>query len=101
MVPFPTWEDFLRLALDEIRYCGANSVQVTRRMMALVKSLLSVLPPERHMALRHWETRIQGTIDRTFADPEEKHDAAVPDRQGLGLGGEKQTRAADVLARAA
>jgi Predicted membrane protein (DUF2254) len=27
VVPFPTWEDFLRLALDEVRYCGASSVQ--------------------------------------------------------------------------
>ena len=26
VVPSPTWEDFLRLAFDEIRYCGARSV---------------------------------------------------------------------------
>jgi uncharacterized membrane protein len=89
VIPFPTWEDFLRLALDEIRYCGASSVQVTRRMMALIKSLLGVLPVERHAALRHWERRIQATILRTFADEEEKQDAAVADRQGLGLGEEK------------
>jgi uncharacterized membrane protein len=90
VIPFPTWDDFLRLALDEIRFCGANSVQVTRRMMALIKSLLRVLPVERHAALRHWERRVQGTILRTFADAEEKQDAAVADRQGLGLGEEKQ-----------
>ncbi len=91
VVPFPTWDDFLRLALDEIRFCGANSVQVTRRMMALIKSLLMVLPAERHAALRHWEERVQATILRTFEDTEEKRDAAVADRQGLGLGEEKQS----------
>jgi uncharacterized membrane protein len=89
VVPFPTWEDFLRLALDEIRFCGAGSVQVTRRMMALIKSLLAVLPAERHEALRNWERRVQGTIARTFADDEDKRDAAVADRQGLGLGEQK------------
>ncbi len=94
LIPFPTWEDFLRLALDEIRFCGANSVQVTRRMMALIKSLLAVLPAERHAALRHWERRVQGTIQRTFEDTEEKREAAVADRQGLGLGEERQTAGA-------
>ena len=89
VVPFPTWEDFVRLGLDEIRFCGANSVQVTRRMMALIKTLLEVLPAERHAVLRHWEERIQTTILRTFEDKEEKHDAAVADRQGLGLGEEE------------
>jgi uncharacterized membrane protein len=89
VVPFPTWEDFLRLGLDEIRFCGATSVQVMRRMMALIKNLLTVLPVERHEALRNWERRLQTTIARTFADDEDKQDAAVADRQGLGLGEEK------------
>jgi uncharacterized membrane protein len=90
--PFPNWEDYLRLGLDEILYCGASSVQVTRRMTALIQDLLTALPPERHVALRRWEARIQGTIRRTFADPEEKQEASVADRQGLGLG-ENQPRA--------
>jgi hypothetical protein len=60
-------------------------------MMALIKNLLVVLPAERHAALRHWQERIQSTIARTFVDPEEQLDAAVADRQGLGLGEEKRT----------
>lgn len=88
VIPVPSWEDFLRLALDEIRHCGGNSVQVMRRMMALIKSLQTVLPAVRHTALRHWEERVQATILRSFEDLEEKRDAAVADRQGLGLGEE-------------
>jgi uncharacterized membrane protein len=89
VVPFPTWDDFLRLALDEIRFCGANSVQVMRRMNALIKNLAEVLPASRHAALRHWEERLQGTVERSFADADEKQDASVPDRQGLGIGEDK------------
>jgi len=89
VVPFPTWDDVLRLALDEIRYCGANSVQVMRRMNALINNLLTVLPAVRHPSLRHWEERLQGTVERSFKDADEKQDASVADRQGLGIGEEK------------
>jgi uncharacterized membrane protein len=86
---FPSWDDFLRLALDEVRYNGAHSVQVMRRMKALIKNLLAVLPVERHAALRHWEQRLQTTIARSFADLAEKESASEADRQGLGLGDKK------------
>jgi uncharacterized membrane protein len=89
VVPFPRWDDFLRLALDEIRFCGANSVQVMRRMNALIKNLTRILPAERHAALRLWERRLHDTIARSFAQAEEKQDASVADRQGLGIGEDK------------
>ena len=85
VVPCPAWEDFLRLAFDEIRYCGAHSVQVMRRMMALVNDLISRLPENRDPALLHWEERLQATIARSFEDLEEKQEASVEDRQGLGV----------------
>jgi uncharacterized membrane protein len=87
-IPFPAWEDFLRLGLDEICAYGAGSVQVMRRMSALIENLCAVLPAERHAALQHWERRLKASIARSFADAEEKRDASVPDRQGLGLGSE-------------
>jgi uncharacterized membrane protein len=90
IVPFPTWDDFLRLALDEIRYCGANSVQVMRRMNALIKNLTEVLPATRRPALQRWAERLEGTVERSFADKDEKQDASVADRQGLGIGEEKE-----------
>jgi uncharacterized membrane protein len=96
VVPFPAWDDFLLLALDEIRSCGASSVQVMRRMNALIENLIDLLPPERHAALRHWEKRLAGTVERTFADAEEKHDASVADRQGLGIGHEDPAAVRDL-----
>ena len=84
ILPFPSWEDFLLLALDEIRYYGRQSVQVMRRMSALVSDLISALPEERRPALMHWRERIQDTIARSFTDAEERHHASEEDRQGLG-----------------
>jgi uncharacterized membrane protein len=84
LVTFPSWEDFLRLAFDEIRFYGATSIQVMRRMKALVSELMAVLPEERRPALCHWQERLQSTIERAFSDDEDKLEASTEDRQGLG-----------------
>jgi len=76
------------IALTGIRFYGGTSVQVMRRMNALIQNLLEVLPPARHAALNYWGKRLEGTVDRSFTDHAEKHDASVADRQGLGIGDE-------------
>jgi uncharacterized membrane protein len=85
LIAFPSWEDFLRVAFDEIRFYGASSVQVMRRMKALMSEMVSVLPEERHDALRQWQRRLQSTIERSFGDAQDKQDASAEDRQGLGI----------------
>jgi uncharacterized membrane protein len=85
VVPYPAWDDFLNLAFDEIRYCGATSVQVMRRMKALAADLIRALPPERHGSLHHCQRRLDATIATSFQDAEEKQEASVEDRQGLGI----------------
>jgi uncharacterized membrane protein len=85
LISVPSWEDFLRLAFDEIRSYGAKSVQVMRRMKALVSEMILVLPEERHPALRYWQERLRSTIDSSFGDAQDKLDASTEDRQGLGI----------------
>jgi uncharacterized membrane protein len=85
VIPFPAWEDFVRLALDEILFCGANSIQVMRRMNALVSDLIPVVPEERRAVLKYWQGRLKASIARSFADEQDKLDASVADRQGLGI----------------
>jgi uncharacterized membrane protein len=80
----PTWEDFTVLAFDEIRYCGATSVQIMRRMRALIRDLISLLPKERHPVLRRWQERLDSTIARSFEDAEEKLEAL--DRRPARMG---------------
>ena len=84
LIGFPTWDDFLSLAFDEIRFYGATSIQVMRRMKALVNELISILPEERQPVLRHWQERLQLTVVRSFPDQEDKLEASAEDRQGLG-----------------
>jgi uncharacterized membrane protein len=85
IVPFPTWNDLLRLAFDEICTYGASSVQVMRRMNALLSDLTSALPEERHPALLYWCTRLKTAIARSFTDEDAWAEASQEDRQGLGV----------------
>jgi uncharacterized membrane protein len=85
VVPLPTWDDFLRLAFDEICSYGATSLQVMRRMNALVSQLTASVPPYRRPALVRWRQRLHSSIGRHFVDLEERHDASVEDRQGFGV----------------
>ena len=84
LVPCPKWDDFLALALDEIRVCGGGSVQVVRRMKALIDDLLSALPEERHSALLHHGELLGAMVERSFASRTERLEASIGDRQGLG-----------------
>jgi uncharacterized membrane protein len=84
LIPYPSWEDFLRMAFDEIQFYGASSIQVMRRMKALFNELIDVLPEERRAALVCWQARLQSTVDRTFSNQDERMDASTADRQGLG-----------------
>jgi hypothetical protein len=55
-----------------------------RRMKALIADLIAALPPERHESLRHFQRRLDATIAKSFENAEEKQEASVEDRQGLG-----------------
>jgi len=85
VAPFPTWEDLLRLSFDEICAYGATSVQVMRRMNALVADLTNAVPDQRRPALKHWGVRLKERVARSFPDIEERMDASKEDRQGLGV----------------
>jgi uncharacterized membrane protein len=82
---FPGWDDLLRLAFDEICFYGATSVQVVRRLNALINDLVSVAPEERRSELHYWDRRLKDIIARSFADGEERLEALKEDRQGLGV----------------
>jgi uncharacterized membrane protein len=87
--PNPSWEDFLVLAFDEIRFYGASSIQVMRRMRALLQDLTEHVPPERRSALQNYLERVDKGIRKSFEDVDDRKDALEEDRQGLGLAGER------------
>jgi uncharacterized membrane protein len=88
--PVPSWEDFLILAFDEIRFYGASSIQVMRRMRALLQCLMEHVPSERRPALQSYLERVDAGTRRAFEDGEDRRDALVEDRQGLGLSRERR-----------
>jgi uncharacterized membrane protein len=90
LILYPSWEDFLLVAFDEIGFYGASSIQVMRRMNSVVSELIAVLPEERRAALRYWQERLQSTIYRTFSDQQDRIDASAVDRQGLGSSQRKE-----------
>jgi len=85
IVPFPSWDDFLRLAFGEIAAYGATSLQVMRRMLALISDLMSSLPSERRAALKEWQTHLRRSVVAHFSDAEYRTAALAEDRQGLGV----------------
>jgi uncharacterized membrane protein len=88
--PVPSWDDFLTLAFDEIRFYGASSIQVMRRMRALLLDLIEQVPASRRAALERYLNRVDKGIRRSFDDAEDREDALVEDRQGLGLARERE-----------
>jgi uncharacterized membrane protein len=88
-MPVPSWDDLVGLALDEIRFCGATSVQVMRRVRALLQDLRAQVLPERLAALEYFLLRVDNGIRRDFADADDQRDALEIDRQGLGMAREQ------------
>ena len=44
LYPTPDWGDFLVLAVTEIRHFGGSSIQIARRLRALLEDLIQTLP---------------------------------------------------------
>ena len=89
LYPVPSWDDFLVLAFDEIRFYGASSIQVMRRMRALIRGVMEHVPAERRAALQKYLDRVDAGIPRAFEDADDRRDALEEDRQGLGLSRER------------
>jgi uncharacterized membrane protein len=80
----PDWEDFVCLAVTEIRQFGGTSIQVARRLRAMLENLAGVLPPERAALLRGELELLRRSAGRSFPEPEDQALAGVSDLQGVG-----------------
>ncbi|HET7402654.1 MAG TPA: DUF2254 domain-containing protein [Usitatibacter sp.] len=80
----PDWEDFVQISCREIRACGANNLQIARRMMAMLDDLMRLLPPARHPALELERTLFDRAFVAAYPFPEDLALARAADIQGLG-----------------
>jgi uncharacterized membrane protein len=80
----PDWEDFVHLAVTEIRQFGGDSIQIARRLRAMLENLIAVLPAPHTELLRKELTVLHRSAERRFADPEDRALAGISDAQGVG-----------------
>jgi uncharacterized membrane protein len=80
----PDWEDFVSLSVTEIRQFGRESIQIVRRMRAMLENLIKSVPPQR-AALLHAELELLSRgVDHDFRDHEDRLRAASADSLGVG-----------------
>lgn len=80
----PAWEDFVQLAVTEIRHFGGESIQVARRLRAMLEDLIETLPEQRAAPLRRELSLLNRSAERFFPEPEDRALADVSDSQGVG-----------------
>ena len=84
IVRAPNWEDFVNLSCTELRRYGADSIQVVRRLRAMIENLILTLPEDRHAALQAQVALLDHVIKGIYSLPEELALAQTTDSQGLG-----------------
>ncbi|MFE2015848.1 DUF2254 domain-containing protein [Streptomyces sp. NPDC059491] len=78
------WDGYLQLAVCEITEYGSSSLQICRRLRAMLDGLLAELPPHRHPSVRTHADILRESVARAFPDPARRALAERPDRQGIG-----------------
>jgi uncharacterized membrane protein len=86
VTPMLSWEGYVHLAVDELRHYGRESMQVARRLRAMLLDLLSVAPPERRQPLERQLRLLDSMAREMFDDADERRAAEEPDQQGIGSG---------------
>jgi uncharacterized membrane protein len=84
LMPGRTWEDYLTLAVTEIREYGSTSIQVTRRLRAILEDLQESVRSEHRPAVDAEITKLDATVATGFAGSVDKDQARARDRQGIG-----------------
>jgi len=80
----PEWEDFVQLGTTEIRQYGRDSIQVQRRLRAMLQDLIETLPSHRHGILQKEMALLGSSTKRAFPDLDDQRLAESGDLQGIG-----------------
>jgi len=80
----PDWEDFVQMAITEIRQYGRDSIQVIRRLRAMVENLVETLPEHRAPVLLRELKLLDAVAKRAFPDVDDQTLAEGSDLQGMG-----------------
>ncbi len=78
------WEDYVTLGLTEIREYGATSMQIMRRLRAMLEELLETVRLEHRAAVEEELRRLNATVADAWRGSVDLDRASVADGQGIG-----------------
>ena len=84
VMPARRFDDFLTLAVTEIRQYGAASIQVVRRLRAMLDTLRETVLSEYTEAVDDELERLNETITQVWGESPDHARVARADRQGIG-----------------
>jgi uncharacterized membrane protein len=84
VMPVRTWADYLAIGVSEIGAYGAASIQVTRRLRALLLELGELVPPDNRVAVGDELRRLDAVVLATWGSGVDRARAMTPDYQGIG-----------------
>jgi len=79
----PAWDAIVALGLDETIQYGTSSVQVARRLLALLADLVAAAPQQRRPPVQARIEALRQLVTAAFPDAG-RPEASSPGRQGLG-----------------
>ena len=68
VVPRITWQRYVDIAMDELRYYAVSSIQVTRRLVVMLEDLAAVAPTERRPPLDQQLELLRNIASRAFSE---------------------------------
>ena len=76
--PVLSWEGYVHLAVDEILFYGATSLEVMRRLRSMLEDLKTVAPGERELVIDEAIGELDAIVERTFSEEYEKRETRLP-----------------------
>jgi uncharacterized membrane protein len=83
-LPVRQWPDYLSLAVTEIREYGATSIQVARRLRAMLEELQELVLPDHRDAVLDELHRLDAEVAASFGGRIDLDRAQTADVQGIG-----------------
>lgn len=84
VTPVREWDQYLAMATTEIREYGATSIQVMRRMRAMLEELRDEVLPLHRATVDDELARLDATVARQWGDSVDLDRASHADNQGIG-----------------
>jgi uncharacterized membrane protein len=64
----PSWQEYVALAFDELLVAGPSTLQVARRLVAVLDELADAIPPARRAPIERRLKRATGALQQAFPD---------------------------------